>query len=97
MTIETARAIIERDRDAFDPYDAMDAIANGEPYFPEYQEACAFAAKWDSKHGVSAAGRVFRKQRCRKCGGTGHLMCYDHVDRGRCWSCDGLGYIEVYE
>ena len=94
MTIESARAIIERDRGNFDPFQCF----FGEPgYMSEYQEACEVVAQWDSEHGVSAAGRVFRKQRCRKCGGTGHLMCYDHVDRGRCWSCDGLGYIEVFE
>jgi len=30
---------------------------------------------------------------CSRCGGTGYLECYKHVQNGRCFKCDGAGYI----
>lgn len=29
--------------------------------------------------------------RCPKCGGTGYISCYNHVDGGVCFLCDGSG------
>ena len=30
---------------------------------------------------------------CQKCKGTGHLVDYDHIQNGKCFACNGLGYI----
>ena len=30
---------------------------------------------------------------CQKCKGTGYLVDYDHIQNGKCFACNGLGYI----
>ena len=94
MTIEQAQEITRRDRELWDPYEAL----MNPDYMPEYTAACNFEAAWWETHGTRKRdGRIFRKKHCTRCGGSGILPCYDHIDRGRCWNCGGTGYIEVYE
>lgn len=31
---------------------------------------------------------------CHRCGGTGYLACYYHVEAGRCFACNGSGHEE---
>lgn len=33
--------------------------------------------------------------KCPKCGGTGHIDFYNHVENGICFQCDGSGYYET--
>lgn len=33
--------------------------------------------------------------RCPKCGGTGHIYGYEHVEGGRCFDCNGTGFGET--
>ena len=33
--------------------------------------------------------RYFSSNVCRKCGGTGYLNGYEHIDGARCWRCGG--------
>lgn len=33
--------------------------------------------------------------RCPKCGGTGYLPGYEHIDSARCWKCGATGYFET--
>ena len=34
----------------------------------------------------------WEETKCPKCGGTGYIAAYHHVDGGRCFYCDGTGY-----
>lgn len=33
--------------------------------------------------------------RCPKCGGTGYINGYEHIDGARCWKCNATGYYET--
>lgn len=33
------------------------------------------------------------KLTCKKCKGKGYLADYEHIQNGKCFVCDGLGYI----
>ena len=33
--------------------------------------------------------------RCPKCGGTGYIVGYEHIDGARCWKCNATGYYET--
>lgn len=33
--------------------------------------------------------------RCPKCGGTGYIVGYEHIDGARCWMCNATGYHET--
>ena len=93
MTIEEARAIIKRDKDRWNPFEEL----MNPDYMPEYSEACNVCWDWEQTHGTNKKGKIFYKRRCPKCGGSGHLACYGHIDHGQCWRCGGTGYIEAYE
>ena len=34
----------------------------------------------------------YRSLACPKCGGTGYLRGYEHIDNARCWKCNASGY-----
>lgn len=34
----------------------------------------------------------YRVDACPKCGGTGYLRGYEHIDNARCWKCNASGY-----
>ena len=38
--------------------------------------------------------KYYTESKCPKCGGRGYIDCYDHVEAGRCFLCDGSGYHE---
>lgn len=38
--------------------------------------------------------QYFYSNVCPRCGGTGTLTCYNHVEGGRCFKCEGTGYFE---
>ena len=96
MTLEKAREIISlQEEKEFDPFEAL---MDPDYFVPGYEEAQKTVTEYENAHGVNErTGKIYYKKPCRKCGGSGHLMCYDHIDKGRCWNCGGSGYIEVYE
>ena len=46
----------------------------------------------EDKHG----NRIYRTNKCRKCYGTGRLVCCA-MDNGRCWRCMGTGIEDEYK
>ena len=36
-----------------------------------------------------------RSDVCPKCGGSGYLPEYKHVEHGKCFRCDGTGHIDI--
>lgn len=38
--------------------------------------------------------KYWGESKCPKCGGTGYLYGYEHIDGGRCWKCGGTGIYE---
>jgi hypothetical protein len=38
--------------------------------------------------------RILRNGNCPKCGGSGYLPEYKHIEGGRCFACDGTGNYE---
>jgi DnaJ-class molecular chaperone len=30
---------------------------------------------------------------CTRCGGTGNIPCFRHIDGGECYACDGTGHV----
>ena len=34
---------------------------------------------------------------CRKCGGTGYILGYEHIDGARCWKCNATGKEKPYQ
>lgn len=38
--------------------------------------------------------QYFWSNTCPKCGGTGTLTCYEYIEKGRCFKCDGTGIFE---
>jgi len=99
MTIEEAREIIElADKMIGDDFDPFEALTNPN-YFPAgYEEANKVIAEWENSHSVNQkTGKIFKKKHCRKCGGLGFIFDYHHIDHGKCWNCNGIGYIEIYE
>ena len=37
---------------------------------------------------------TYTKKICQKCGGTGTLHHYNHIDGGRCFKCNGIGDVQ---
>lgn len=40
--------------------------------------------------------QYFASTVCRKCGGTGYLIGYEHIDGARCWKCNATGREKMY-
>lgn len=101
MTIEKARKVVaDFDKSIAETggFDVYEALMNPNYFPPDYEEAQRTINEWEDSHGVNPkTGKIYKKKYCRKCGGSGHLMCYDHIDKGRCWNCDGIGFFEIYE
>lgn len=34
------------------------------------------------------------KVECKRCGGTGYINAYEHIDGGVCFACQGKGYLD---
>ena len=41
--------------------------------------------------------KYYADNKCRKCGGTGYLHGYEHVDGARCWRCGATGKENTYQ
>lgn len=39
--------------------------------------------------------KYYLDTRCPKCGGTGYIRGYEHIDGARCWKCNATGYFET--
>ena len=100
MTLEEAREIVaayEKFAAGFDnPFDLLMYGAEHLEESEKSHEAYRIVNAWEDSHGTDKKGKIFRKKHCPKCGGSGHLMCYGHIDHGCCWRCNGRGYIEDY-
>ena len=40
--------------------------------------------------------KYFADNKCRKCGGSGYLHGYEHIDGARCWECGATGMVNTY-
>lgn len=40
--------------------------------------------------------KYFADNKCRKCGGTGYIHGYEHIDGARCWDCGATGIENTY-
>ena len=100
MTLEEARETVARYDDFVAGFDnPFDLILYEAEHLDESKiadEAYGIVNAWENSHGTDKRGKIFRKKHCPKCGGSGHLMCYGHIDHGCCWRCGGTGYIAVY-